>query len=85
MLTPVDEQTSRRAFLGLAAAGLVGTVSACSSIAGSVAKRPVAATAARTWRNPVPENTRPGTSDWVVRDLGDEHEKIGRASCRERV
>ena len=45
MLTPVDEQTSRRAFLGLAAAGLVGTVSACSSIARSAAKRPVAATA----------------------------------------
>jgi hypothetical protein len=79
MLTPVDEQTSRRAFLGLAAAGLVGTVSACSSIARSAAKRPVAATAARTWRNPVPENTRPGTSDWVVRDLGDEHEIEGYA------
>jgi hypothetical protein len=81
MLTLVDGQTSRRAFLGLAAAGVAGAVSACSSLARSAvaAKRPAAATAARAWRNPVPENALPGTSDWVIRTLGSEHEIEGYA------
>jgi hypothetical protein len=80
MLTHVARQTSRRAFLGLAAAGVAGTVSACGSLARSAGagSRPVAATA-RAWRNPVPENTLPGTSDWVIRTLGAEHEIEGYA------
>ena len=69
MLTRVDAPTSRRAFLGLAAAGVAGAVSACSNIARSAAARPAAATA-RPWRNPVPENSLPGTSEWVIHHLG---------------
>ena len=78
MLTRVDGQTSRRAFLGLAAAGVAGTVSACSNVVRSAAPRPAAATAS-TWRNPVPENSLPGTSEWVIRHLGAEHEIEGYA------
>lgn len=78
MLTRVDGQTSRRTFLGLAAAGVAGTVSACSGIARSAGARPAAATA-RAWRNPVPENSLPGTSDWVIHHLGAAHEIEGYA------
>jgi hypothetical protein len=81
MLTGVDGQTSRRAFLGLAAAGVIGPVSACSSVVRSAvpaAAKPKAS-AARAWRNPVPENALPGTSDWVIRNLGAEHEIEGYA------
>ena len=74
----MDAQTSRRAFLGLAAAGAAGAVSACSSVAGPAVGRPTAATA-RPWRNPVPENALPGTSEWVIRHLGAEHEIEGYA------
>ncbi|HVT70523.1 MAG TPA: N,N-dimethylformamidase beta subunit family domain-containing protein, partial [Trebonia sp.] len=38
-----------------------------------------AASAARPWRNPVPENSLPGTSEWVIRHLGAEHEIEGYA------
>jgi len=75
MLTRVDGQTSRRAFLGLAAAGVAGAVSACSD---PVASKPKAATA-RAWRNPVPENSLPGTGEWVIRNLGADHEIEGYA------
>ena len=74
----MDRQTSRRAFLGLAAAGVAGAVSACSGIVRSAGPRPSAATA-RPWRNPVPENSLPGTSDWVIHHLGAEHEIEGYA------
>ncbi len=76
MLTRVDRQTSRRAFLGLAAAGVAGAVSACTDIARPEVTRSAAATA-RSWRNPVPENSLPGASDWVIRHLGAEHEIEG--------
>lgn len=79
MLTRVEGQTSRRAFLGLAAAGVAGAVSACSNVVrAAAARRPVASTA-RPWRNPVPENSLPGTSDWVIGNLGAEHEIEGYA------
>ena len=78
MLGQVNAQTSRRAFLGLAAAGVASAVSACSSIVHSAAGQPSAATA-RPWRNPVPENALPGTSEWVIRHLGAEHEIEGYA------
>jgi len=78
MLTRVDAETSRRAFLGLAAAGVAGAVSACSNIVRTAASRPAAATA-KAWRNPVPENALPGTSEWVIHNLGAEHEIEGYA------
>src|ERR1700753_1118949 len=80
MLTRVDGQTSRRAFLGLAAAGCADP----ESPGGAAAPRapshghPVAQ-AARGWRNPLPENALPGTSDWVIRHVGAEHEIEGYA------
>jgi hypothetical protein len=74
----VNGQTSRRAFLGLAAAGAAGAVSACSGVAGMAGARP-SASAARTWRDPVPENSLPGTRDWVIRHLGADHEIEGYA------
>jgi hypothetical protein len=74
----MNGETSRRAFLGAAVAGLAGAVSACSHVPGSSGTRAVAATA-RPWRNPVPENALPGTSDWVIRHLGAEHEIEGYA------
>src|SRR5258708_1485719 len=78
MLTRMNGQTSRRAFLGLAAAGVAGTVSACSHLARRAGGRPAAVTA-RPWRNPVPENKLPGTADWVIHHLGAEHEIEGYA------
>jgi hypothetical protein len=81
MLRPMNGETSRRAFLGAAAAGVAGVVSACSDVmpvTPSSPARPAAATA-RPWRNPVPENALPGTSDWVIRTLGAEHEIEGYA------
>jgi len=81
MLTHVGAETSRRAFLGVAAAGAAAAVSACSNIVGSPAAHPVAATAATTrpWRNPVPENSLPGTAEWVIRNLGADREIEGYA------
>ena len=77
MLTGMNDQTSRRAFLGLAAAGVAGTVSACSGARPSGA-RPAAVTA-RPWRTPVPENKLPGTAGWVIHHLGGEHDIEGYA------
>jgi N,N-dimethylformamidase beta subunit-like, C-terminal len=77
MLTRVDGQTNRRAFLGLAAAGVAGAVSACGNSPRSTV-RPVAASA-RAWRNPVPENALPGTSAWVIHHLGAAREIEGYA------
>jgi hypothetical protein len=81
MLTRVNGETSRRAFLGAAVAGAAGAVAACGNIAGpaGAAARPAAATAARPWRNPVPENALPGTSDWVIHHVGAAHEIEGYA------
>jgi hypothetical protein len=78
MLARMNGQTSRRAFLGLAAAGTAGAVSACSGLVRPSAGRTVAATA-RPWRMKTPENSLPGTSDWVIRHLGAEHEIEGYA------
>src|SRR5450756_880593 len=78
-MTRVDGKTSRRAFLGLAAAGVAGTASACSNLArtGAGAGRQVAATA-KPWRTrAVAENSLPGTSGWKIRHLGAEHEIEG--------
>jgi hypothetical protein len=74
----MNGQTSRRAFLGLAAAGVAGTVSACGNLVRSAAIGPVAATAS-PWRSPVQENALPGTSEWVIRHFGAEHEIEGYA------
>jgi hypothetical protein len=82
-ITRVDGKTSRRSFLGLAAAGVVGTVSACSEVVSAgvhaAASHPVAVTA-RPWRTRVAaENSLPGTSGWTIRHLGAEHEIEGYA------
>ena len=81
-MTRVDGSTSRRAFLGLAAAGLAGAVSACSGVARSIgAGRPVAH-AARPWRAKtvaIAENSRPGTKEWVIHHLGAADEIAGYA------
>jgi hypothetical protein len=81
-MTRVDGKTSRRAFLGLAAAGMAGvagTVSACSNIVRAGTSRQVAASA-RPWRaRVVAENSLPGTSAWEIRHLGAEHEIEGYA------
>ncbi len=79
----MDGKTSRRAFLGLAAAGLAGTVSACrdgvSAGGRALATHPVAVRA-RPWHSrSVPENSRPGTADYVLRNLGADHEIEGYA------
>jgi len=80
MLTPMNDQTSRRAFLGLAAAaGVGGAVSACSGGGTPPAGGRTAAATARPWRRPVPENKRPGAADWVIHHLGAEHEIEGYA------
>jgi hypothetical protein len=71
--------TTRRAFLGLAAAGAAGAVSACTGLVRAAGSgRPAAATA-RPWRARTPENALPGTSDWVIRHVGAEHEIEGYA------
>lgn len=81
MLTRVEGKTSRRAFLGLAAAGLAGAATAaCDPLrptaggqgAGAAAP-PVASTATRPWRRPVPENSLPGDPHWAIRHRGSEH------------
>jgi hypothetical protein len=78
MLTGVDGNTSRRTFLGLAAASAAGAVSACTNPTGSTsaAAKPVAKTA-KPWKAPTPENKLPGTGDWVIYNLGSEHEIEG--------
>jgi hypothetical protein len=87
MLTRVDGTTSRRAFLGMAAAGLAGAaVAACESgrptasgAPGQAARHPSASTATRPWRRPVPENSLPGDAHWAIRHQGSEHAIEGYA------
>src|SRR5258707_1187349 len=81
-MTRVDGTTSRRAFLGMAAAGVAGAVSACSGVARSIAGGHPAAGSARPWRAKtvaVPENARPGTEGWVIHHLGAPDEIVGFA------
>jgi len=84
MLTGVDGKTSRRAFLGMAAAGLAGAAAAaCDSgrpapgPGAGGAGHPSASTAPR--RPPVPENSLPGDAHWTIRHLGSEHAIEGYA------
>src|SRR5215831_11427245 len=86
MLTRMDGKTSRRAFLGMAAAGLAGAaVAACDSgrsaggAPGQTATHPAASTATRPWRRPVPENSLPGDAHWAIRHPGSEHAIEGYA------
>ena len=66
MLTRMEGKTSRRAFLGLAAAGVAaGVASGAAKIFGRPAAsgHPAALTASpRPWKPPVPENSLPGDS-----------------------
>ncbi len=83
MLTGVEGKTSRRAFLGLATAGVAAGVAAgAAKIFGPAAadsRHPAALNATRTWRRPVPENSLPGDPHWEIRHLGGEHEIEGYA------
>ena len=61
--------TSRRAFLGLGAAGALAAASSCSTSSGPAAT--VGATPrASTGRRLVPENSLPGDPRWEIRHLG---------------
>jgi hypothetical protein len=89
MLTRVEGKTSRRAFLGLAAAGAAAGMAAGaaklfgSGSAGSggtaAGGHPAALNATRTRRRPVPENSLPGDPHWAIRHLGSEHAIEGYA------
>jgi hypothetical protein len=85
MLTSVSAKTTRRAFLGLAAAGVAG---AAAAVAGLWPRSPAAARrhpaaapepSPRIQRRVVPENSRPGDPHWAIRHLGGEHEIEGYA------
>jgi hypothetical protein len=79
MLTRVEGKTSRRAFLGLAAAGAAGAaVTACTGSGAGSAQRQAAVAVPRT-RLTVPENSLPGDPHWAIRHLGGEHEIEGYA------
>ena len=81
-MTRVDGTTSRRAFLGMAAAGVAGAVSACSGAARSITGGQPAAGSARPRRAKtavVPENARPGTEGWVIHHPGAPDEIAGFA------
>jgi hypothetical protein len=79
MLTRVEGKTSRRAFLGLAAASAAGAaVTACTSSGAGSAQRQAAAATPKPWRT-VPENSLPGDPHWAIRHLGGSHEIEGYA------
>jgi len=79
MLTRVEGKTSRRAFLGLAAAGAAGAaVTACTGSGAGSAPRQTAVAAPKP-RHTVPENSLPGDPNWEIRNLGGEHEIEGYA------
>jgi hypothetical protein len=90
MLTRVEGKTSRRAVLGLAAAGAAAGVAAgaaklfgsgSSGNSGSAAPggHPAALNATPARRRPVPENSLPGDPHWQIRHLGSEHAIEGYA------
>ncbi len=77
----MQRKTTRRAFLGMAAAGVAGAAAAAAVAVDrdhppAPADHPLALTA-RPWRKPVPENSLPGDPDWEIRHLGGEHEIEG--------
>jgi hypothetical protein len=85
ILTWVEGKTTRRAFLGLAAAGAAGAagaaITACSGSgaapAPSIQRRD--ATAPPKPRRTVPENSLPGDPYWEISNLGGEYEIEGYA------
>jgi hypothetical protein len=80
-LPVVEGKTSRRAFLGLATAGLAAgaAAGAAKAFGTAAAGHPAALAASRPWRSPVPENSLPGDPHWTIRHLGSEHEIEGYA------
>ena len=65
-------QTSRRAFMGLAAAGVASVAAGCTGVTASQ-PQPKAVRATRSWRPPVAENSLPGDPNWAISNLGGEH------------
>src|SRR5947209_5724774 len=77
MLTRMEPKTSRRAFLGLAAAGVAGAAAGCTAASGpSGAPHSLPL---KTRRPSVPENSKPGDPHWALRHLGGEHDIEGYA------
>ena len=73
---------NRRAFLGLAAAGIAGAAAAASKLFRSAEQKPVASASRPTVPRPrhgapVPENSLPGDPGWPVTNLGAQHDIEG--------
>ena len=79
MLSPVAHDTSRRTFLGLAAAGATGVASAVTSACTHSRAAVGAAPRNVSRRRAVPENSLPGDRHWELHHLGSEHEIEGYA------
>jgi hypothetical protein len=89
MLGAVIRVTTRRTFLGLAAAGVAGAAAAVTALwnGSSRPTAPAADTVSKATAKPrvsgqrraVPENDLPGDPDWELRSLGGEHEIEGYA------
>ncbi|MCW2931163.1 MAG: uncharacterized protein JWM19_2125 [Actinomycetia bacterium] len=82
----MNRTTTRRAFIGLAAAAGLGAAAGVSRLlvtgeapAGGAAAASSAARAGGRVRKPVPEALLPGDADWPVSNLGAEHEIEGYA------
>jgi len=75
MLTVVAGKTTRRAFLGMAAAGAAAAATGCTSSSPSAAQASQPVTVpARPYRSAAPkENSLPGDPHWEIRHLGSEH------------
>ena len=72
--------TSRRAFLGLGAAGALAVASGCSS-GGSGSAASGGTPRASTGRRVVSENSRPGDPHWEIRHLGAANAIVGYAGA----
>jgi hypothetical protein len=73
---------NRRAFLGLAAAGIAGAAVATAKLLGGGGQRPVAASRPRATPRraaPVLENALPGDPGWPITHLGAQHDIEGYA------
>jgi hypothetical protein len=86
MLASVAGKATRRAFLGVAAAGVAGAAVAVSRLwPGSqpaphpAALRTKVTPRPRAHRRAVPENSLPGDPNWALTSLGGEHEIEGYA------
>ncbi len=73
MLTGVEGKTTRRAFLGMAAAGAAAAAGCTHPADGAGTQPPPVALRARPSHRAVPENSLHGDPHWEIRHLGGEH------------